>query len=57
MIRNDEILKLSGQADGNGGFSSQNVASDEKEEKTCVSACVAQVDALMMFLLLILISK
>ena len=57
MIRNDEILKLSGQADGNGGFSSQNVASDEKEEKTRVAACVAQVDALMMFLLLILISK
>ena len=46
-----------GQANGNGGFSSQNVASDEKEEKTRVAACVAQVDALMMFLLLILKSK
>ena len=32
-----------GQEDGNGGFSSQNVASDEKEEKTRVAACVAQV--------------
>ena len=46
-----------GQEDGNGGFSSQNVASDEKEEKTRVTACVAQVDDLMMFLLLILMSK
>ena len=43
-----------GQEDGNGGFSSQNVASDEKEEKARVAAYVAQVDALMMFLLLIL---
>ena len=46
-----------GQADGNGGFSPQNIASDEKEEKTRVATCVAQVDALMMFLLLILMSK